>query len=463
MRHFSIFAFVILLLLLCGPVSCLDIVPSQREQWSGNGHYYGAVLVSSGITWDQAKMAAIDRGGHLATISSEEENQFVYDLFKGDERYWYLDSGGNSEGPWLGAYQPSDSDEPAGGWTWVTGEPFLYGNWASNQPDNSQGLESRLNFFNWGSSPSPMWNDISDNFAAVGYIIEWDAPVTTQAEEIFSSNNIQGVYSNPTAPTVFTINRPFMVTYVMDYHYRNQGELPGTISLRHTDGTTYGPWQTSGREGQGGVPNAYWEVWPYAIIKPGTYTILDSNPETWSQNQASGGRGMSEVKGVYLPDSVISGEEFAVLSSGWDIFGDPLSNGDVSWTVLDDGKLLVSFRLSGAQPNHKYIVGAHFFDPSDLTKLPKVEQSGGWKLPSGGIITREGNTANPSAWDFGYLITDGNGDGKAQFVLAPSHGIYYVQFTVRIGPACIEGETSGCGAVYRTGEKFGERFEMISI
>jgi len=134
-------------------------------------------------------------------------------------------------------------------------------------------------------------------------------PESSEEEEIFSSNNIQGVYSNPTAPTVFTIDKPLLVTFVMNYHYKNLGELPGTITLRHTDGTTYGPWQASGREGQGEVSNAYWEVRPYAIIKPGTYTILDSNPETWSQNQASGGRGMSEVRGVlYLPDSALPTE-----------------------------------------------------------------------------------------------------------------------------------------------------------
>ena len=185
------------------------------------------------------------------------------------------------------------------------------------------------------------------------------------------------------------------------------------------------------------------------------------NPGTWQV------RLLIDDKPSMIIPFEIKGENntahIADLTSGWDIFGDPLSNGNVSWTALDDGKLLISFELSGAQPNHKYIVGAHFFDPSDLSKFPEVEQFGGWRLPSYGIYTREGNSANTDGWDFGYLITDGNGDGKAQFVLAPSRGIYYVQFTVRIGPVCIEGDTSGCGAVYRTGEKFGKMFEMISI
>ena len=179
MKVIGLNSILIFMILLVGPASCLDLLPTQHVQWSGNGHYYEAVLVPGGITWDNANNEANNTGGHLATISSEDENQFVYDLFNGDSRYWYLDGAGNSEGPWLGAYQPSGSDEPAGGWTWVTGEPFIYTNWASREPDNNQGRESRLNFFNWGSSPSPMWNDIPDSFAAFGYIIEWDQSTPT--------------------------------------------------------------------------------------------------------------------------------------------------------------------------------------------------------------------------------------------------------------------------------------------
>jgi hypothetical protein len=192
MRRLGILVFVILMLSLCKPALCLDILPTQKGQWLGNGHYYEAVLVPGGITWDQAKKEANDRGGHLATISSEEENQFVYDLFRGDGRFWYSDGAGNSEGPWLGGYQLEGSTEPAGGWAWVTGEPFLYTNWASREPDNGQGRESRLNFFDWGHSQSQTWNDITDSFAALGYIIEWDQSI-----------NLTGVWSGNDGGTYY--------------------------------------------------------------------------------------------------------------------------------------------------------------------------------------------------------------------------------------------------------------------
>ncbi len=109
--------------------------------------------------------------------------------------------------------------------------------------------------------------------------------------------NIAGVYNGPTAPTVFTISSPHLVTYICTYHWNNaQGAAPGTIALQHSDGTVYGPWQVSTRPGQGGVPNAYWEVTPNIVIPAGTYTVIDSDPATWAQNQESGGRGMGEVR-----------------------------------------------------------------------------------------------------------------------------------------------------------------------
>ncbi len=142
------------------------------------------------------------------------------------------------------------------------------------------------------------WLDSKPNVTAPA---EYELDI--EDEEIFSNNNIYGVSSNPTAPTTFAIDEPVMVTFLMNYHYRNQGGLPGIITLLHEDGTAYGPWRATGREGQGEISNAYWEVRPYIIIKPGTYTIQDSDSETWSQNQESGGRGISEVRGIYLADS----------------------------------------------------------------------------------------------------------------------------------------------------------------
>lgn len=120
----------------------------------------------------------------------------------------------------------------------------------------------------------------------------------TQEEMLFTNNNIYGVQSNPTNPTVFTISQPCKITWVSNYHYFNKGALPGTIAFKHADGTVYGPWPTEGVEGQGKVANAYWIAKPNVVIKAGTYTVIDSNPSTWSQNSQSNNCGFVEIKGV---------------------------------------------------------------------------------------------------------------------------------------------------------------------
>jgi hypothetical protein len=126
-----------------------------------------------------------------------------------------------------------------------------------------------------------------------------DTPTPTPGEttllEITTSG---GVDSNPTVPSTFTTDAAYRITYIMDYHYYNNGALPGTIALRNNNGTVYGPWQTTGLPGQGGVANAYWVTHPNETIPAGTYTVVDSDPSTWSQNAETGHRGISTVKGV---------------------------------------------------------------------------------------------------------------------------------------------------------------------
>ncbi len=102
---------------------------------------------------------------------------------------------------------------------------------------------------------------------------------------------------NPTQPA-FSISEPWQITEINNYHWNDaQGKTPGTIALQSSDGTQYGPWQASGLPGQGGVMNAYWVVNPDIVIPAGTYTIIDSDPSTWSTNDNVGGMGMVRVRG----------------------------------------------------------------------------------------------------------------------------------------------------------------------
>ena len=129
----------------------------------------------------------------------------------------------------------------------------------------------------------------------------WSGPAAPPAaeEEFFKVSSLGVAINGVSSPTVFTLSESWKVTEIETYHWnQGQGVSPGTIGLRAANGTMYGPWQATGLPGQGGVANAYWVVHPNVVIPPGTYTVIDSSPGTWSQNSETGGRGMGWGKGI---------------------------------------------------------------------------------------------------------------------------------------------------------------------
>jgi hypothetical protein len=147
----------------------------------GEGERYRVVVVPEGLTWEEAKQRAEADGGHLVTIASAEENELVYGLIAEDPDIWVnvdvtVISDGEenplqvSLGPWIGLYQPPGSPEPAGGWTWVTGETMDYSNWSQQpdvdepEPNDMGGVEHFGHFFGIGlDSRASGWNDMPNN------------------------------------------------------------------------------------------------------------------------------------------------------------------------------------------------------------------------------------------------------------------------------------------------------------
>ncbi len=91
--------------------------PGAPVQWrvedGGNGHWYRRV--DHALAWQAAKLESEALGGHLVTVTSSAEWQFLKSTLPVAEC-------------WAGASQaPSNPGyaEPAGGWVWVTGEPFV--------------------------------------------------------------------------------------------------------------------------------------------------------------------------------------------------------------------------------------------------------------------------------------------------------------------------------------------------
>ena len=106
-----------------------------------------------------------------------------------------------------------------------------------------------------------------------------------------------GVFNGGT-PTTITLDRAYWITKVGDYHWNNGSGQPGggTITIRASDDTTYGPYAVQ-------YPNGpwYWYAYPNVLLPAGIYTIYDSDPSTWSQNGGTDGHGMTWAYGI--PDT----------------------------------------------------------------------------------------------------------------------------------------------------------------
>lgn len=135
-----------------------------------NGHAYK--LYDTSMTWTEAKEQCEALGGHLATITSNDEQQFIVSMV----------SKGSKSAYWLGA----TNEQTAGQWEWVTGEPWNYTAWdaANHQPDNTSKAEFYLQIYNsptlYSNATPYKWNDqnnTNSNYKGVnvmGFICEWE-------------------------------------------------------------------------------------------------------------------------------------------------------------------------------------------------------------------------------------------------------------------------------------------------
>lgn len=168
--------------LFAGVALLAGIAGAQPEPWvhpDGSIHYYDAISTPAGINWNFAWDSALGHGGYLATITSLEENNFVFSLID-SSRYWYQRPGtGKLAGPWLGATQYFGSHEPDSGWHWATSESMNYLNWSPGQPDNS-GNENALHFGESAGVRVPTWDDDSSVDDSIrGFVRELSADSTT--------------------------------------------------------------------------------------------------------------------------------------------------------------------------------------------------------------------------------------------------------------------------------------------
>ena len=186
-------------------------------------HYYQ--LYDLCMTWEEAQMYCESIGGHLATITSQEENDFLFG---------YLTSLGYSSA-FFGA---SDKDSD-GIWTWVTGEPFQYSNWHEGEPDNLY-AEGHYGMFDFKYRDGT-WNDGSSgtdvqDICSIPFLCEWDSLDTSQQSQ--DTGNL--VFSNaPNAGNPVRASAQEKNLYVSETSTENTASFGGIYINLHIDNLSF--------------------------------------------------------------------------------------------------------------------------------------------------------------------------------------------------------------------------------
>jgi len=138
-----------------------------------NGHYYQWIQ-RSGIDWqaalDQAARCRFaGQAGHLATITSQDEQRFLGQTMRLGNGLWIAASDAEQEGTWKWV-----AGEEAGETFFVIGEGPVedkFSNWVDNEPNNYHDDEDYA-VVGWMNEAK--WNDLSaTSNQAQGYLVEY--------------------------------------------------------------------------------------------------------------------------------------------------------------------------------------------------------------------------------------------------------------------------------------------------
>ncbi len=129
-------------------------------------------VVKEDISWQDANTKALEKGGHLITITSQEEMDQASQLAQSAGLKYV----------WMGGYTSINGSETYG--HWITGEPFEYTSWYPGEPSrNDQDGANEMYLMLWNVNDAWSWNDQRNDvfetglsyFAGnVGYIIEYE-------------------------------------------------------------------------------------------------------------------------------------------------------------------------------------------------------------------------------------------------------------------------------------------------
>lgn len=128
-------------------------VLGQQIEWQQspiNGHWYGAGY--GFIDWNSGESLGLSFSGHLATVRSQAEQDWIASTFQP-----YLPMNGF----WVGLRDVGSE----GTWLWASGEPLTFTNWAPGEP-NGFFVENWAHLLGTAVIPPGQWNWDDDTQAA---------------------------------------------------------------------------------------------------------------------------------------------------------------------------------------------------------------------------------------------------------------------------------------------------------
>lgn len=160
-----------------GLVDCQESV-NGADLLYYNDHSYYVFSPQTAGTWEEAQEYCEQKQGHLAVISSHEENQAIYNFMieKGYQSAYFGLSDADSEGVWL----------------WVTNENNTFTYWNEGEPNQESSGEDYAEFY-WKYTDG-QWNDgdfsaghtVSDSNA---FICEWDYYIDEYAIDLLGPSS----------------------------------------------------------------------------------------------------------------------------------------------------------------------------------------------------------------------------------------------------------------------------------